>query len=97
MVAVKVIKNLPAYYHQARVEVGVLHMLNEQCDPRNESNIVRMFDYFVHQGHLCIVFEVKTDGKRKKKQTNLKPFSVTRTLRVSFSHPLHPPPHRRYR
>lgn len=27
-VAVKVIKNQPAYYHQARVEIGVLQLLN---------------------------------------------------------------------
>ena len=26
--AIKVIKNHPAYFHQAHVEIGILHMLN---------------------------------------------------------------------
>jgi hypothetical protein len=35
-VAVKVIRNQPAYYHQARVEVGILQMLNNRCDAGGE-------------------------------------------------------------
>ena len=56
--AVKVIKNHPAYFHQAHVEIGILHMLNTKCDDRDEHHIVRMLDHFVHRSHLCIVFEV---------------------------------------
>jgi dual specificity protein kinase YAK1 len=56
--AVKVIKNHPAYFHQAHVEIGILHMLNTKCDERDEHHIVRMLDHFVHRSHLCIVFEV---------------------------------------
>ena len=56
--AVKVIKNHPAYFHQAHVEIGILHMLNTKCDERDEHHIVRMLDHFVHKSHLCIVFEV---------------------------------------
>ena len=41
-VAVKVIKNQPAYYHQARVEVGVLQLLNTRADPGDKHHIVRM-------------------------------------------------------
>lgn len=42
LVAVKVIKNQPAYYHQARVEVGVLQYLNTRADPLDTHHIVRM-------------------------------------------------------
>lgn len=41
-VAVKVIKNQAAYYHQARVEIGVLQFLNTRADPRDEHHIVRL-------------------------------------------------------
>ncbi|CAG9460247.1 unnamed protein product [Pedinophyceae sp. YPF-701] len=56
--AVKVIKNLPAYYHQARVEIGVLQLLNQRFDPHDRHNLVRMEEFFVHERHLCIVFEL---------------------------------------
>eukprot|EP00232_Nephroselmis_pyriformis_P009544 CAMPEP_0182880550 /NCGR_PEP_ID=MMETSP0034_2-20130328/16631_1 /TAXON_ID=156128 /ORGANISM="Nephroselmis pyriformis, Strain CCMP717" /LENGTH=484 /DNA_ID=CAMNT_0025013543 /DNA_START=95 /DNA_END=1545 /DNA_ORIENTATION=+ len=58
VVAVKIIKNHPAYYHQARVEIGVLQLLNNRCDPEDEHHIVRMLDFFVYKGHLCLVFEL---------------------------------------
>ena len=56
--AVKVIKNHPAYFHQAHVEIGILHMLNTKCDAGDTHHIVRMLDHFVCASHLCIVFEV---------------------------------------
>ncbi|CAK0783935.1 hypothetical protein CVIRNUC_007138 [Coccomyxa viridis] len=57
-VAVKVIKNQTAFYHQARVEVGVLQFLNTRGDPDNKHHIVRMRDFFMHCSHLCLVFEL---------------------------------------
>ncbi|KAK9907302.1 hypothetical protein WJX75_001083 [Coccomyxa subellipsoidea] len=57
-VAVKVIKNQTAFYHQARVEVGVLQFLNTRGDPENRHHIVRMRDFFVFRNHLCLVFEL---------------------------------------
>lgn len=36
------IKNQPAYYHQARVEVGVLQYLNTRADAGDKHHIVRM-------------------------------------------------------
>jgi len=56
--AVKVIKNQAAYYHQARVEIGVLQMLNTQVDPHDRYHIVRLRDFFMFKGHLCLVFEL---------------------------------------
>uniref|UniRef100_A0A5B7A0F1 Putative ATP binding protein isoform 1 n=1 Tax=Davidia involucrata TaxID=16924 RepID=A0A5B7A0F1_DAVIN len=57
-VAVKIIKNQPAYYQQALVEVSVLTTLNKKFDPEDKHHIVRIYDYFVYQRHLCIAFEL---------------------------------------
>ncbi|PIA57423.1 hypothetical protein AQUCO_00600268v1 [Aquilegia coerulea] len=57
-VAVKIIKNLPAYYQQALVEVSILTTLNRKFDPDDKHHIVRILDYFVFQRHLCISFEL---------------------------------------
>ncbi|KAL5063330.1 hypothetical protein RYX36_025067 [Vicia faba] len=54
-VAVKIIKNQPAYYQQALVEVTIL---TTKYDPEDKHHIVRIFDYFVYQRHLCICFEL---------------------------------------
>ncbi len=51
------IKNQPAYYHQARVEVGILQLLNGRCDPGDVHHIVRLHDAFLHRNHLCLAFE----------------------------------------
>jgi hypothetical protein len=53
----QVIKNQPAYYHQARVEIGLLQFLNARCDPHDTHHIVRMIDFFLFRKHLCLVFE----------------------------------------
>ena len=58
VVAVKVIKNQTAFYHQARVEVGVLQFLNKISDPEDQHHLVRMQDFFVYKDHLCLVFEL---------------------------------------
>ncbi|XP_010528678.1 PREDICTED: serine/threonine-protein kinase ppk15 [Tarenaya hassleriana] len=57
-VAVKIIKNQPAYYQQALVEVSILTTLNKKYDPEDNNHIVRIYDYFLHQRHLCICFEL---------------------------------------
>uniref|UniRef100_A0A7N0UM87 Protein kinase domain-containing protein n=1 Tax=Kalanchoe fedtschenkoi TaxID=63787 RepID=A0A7N0UM87_KALFE len=57
-VAVKVIKNQPAYYQQALVEVTILKTLNKKYDPEDKHHIVRIYDHFLHQRHLCIAFEL---------------------------------------
>uniref|UniRef100_A0A0E0NJR9 Protein kinase domain-containing protein n=1 Tax=Oryza rufipogon TaxID=4529 RepID=A0A0E0NJR9_ORYRU len=57
-VAVKVIKNQPAFYQQAIMEVSLLSMLNEKYDPDDQHHIVRMLDFFLYQNHLCIAFEM---------------------------------------
>eukprot|EP00884_Botryococcus_braunii_P000284 jgi/Botrbrau1/10256/Bobra.0140s0012.1 len=61
-VALKVIKNQPAFYHQARTEIGLLKYLNsrirEFVKPGEEPPIVQMMDCFQFRGHLCLVFEL---------------------------------------
>eukprot|EP00931_Biecheleriopsis_adriatica_P039175 TRINITY_DN22413_c0_g2_i1.p1 TRINITY_DN22413_c0_g2~~TRINITY_DN22413_c0_g2_i1.p1 ORF type:complete len:1219 (+),score=211.20 TRINITY_DN22413_c0_g2_i1:96-3659(+) len=57
-VALKIIKNKPAYFHQALVEVRILQMLNQEFDPDDDKRIVRMLDFFVYRKHLCISFEL---------------------------------------
>ncbi|XP_038996719.1 dual specificity protein kinase YAK1 homolog isoform X3 [Hibiscus syriacus] len=57
-IAVKIIKNKPAYHQQALVEVSILTTLNKKYDPEDKHHIVRVYDYFVYQRHLCICFEL---------------------------------------
>jgi dual specificity protein kinase YAK1 len=57
-VAIKVIKNKPAYHNQSLMEVAILELLNTQYDPNDEHHILRLLDHFNHRGHLCLVFEL---------------------------------------
>ncbi|KAG0553703.1 hypothetical protein KC19_12G032500 [Ceratodon purpureus] len=61
-VAVKIIKNQVAYSYQAWGEVRILEKLNSIQDKRNEHHVVRIFDHFSYEGHLCIVFELLGDS-----------------------------------
>ncbi|KAH9058839.1 kinase-like protein [Lactarius vividus] len=58
VVAVKVVKNKPAYFNQSMMEVTILELLNNQCDPQDEHHILRLRDSFIHRNHLCLVFEL---------------------------------------
>ncbi|KAF8518772.1 kinase-like domain-containing protein [Gautieria morchelliformis] len=57
ILAVKVIKNKPAYFNQSMMEVTILQMLNNDFDPHDEHHILRLRDSFIHKSHLCLVFE----------------------------------------
>ncbi|KAF8623096.1 hypothetical protein AX15_006507 [Amanita polypyramis BW_CC] len=58
VVAVKVVKNKPAYFNQSMMEVTILELLNKTCDPNDEHHILRLRDSFIHRNHLCLVFEL---------------------------------------
>ncbi|KAF7315487.1 Protein kinase [Mycena indigotica] len=58
IVAVKVVKNKPAYFNQSMMEVTILEMLNKSSDPNDEHHILRLRDSFIHRSHLCLVFEL---------------------------------------
>jgi serine/threonine protein kinase len=56
-VALKVAQS-SKHIHQARLEVQILQLLNQVIDPWDKCHIVRMTDYFVDQGHMCIALEL---------------------------------------
>ncbi|KAL7746253.1 dual specificity protein kinase yak1 [Sorochytrium milnesiophthora] len=58
IVAVKVVKNKPAYFNQSMMEVTILELLNKRHDPSNRHHITRMHDTFIFRKHLCLVFEL---------------------------------------
>ncbi|KAF9520300.1 hypothetical protein BS47DRAFT_1287370 [Hydnum rufescens UP504] len=58
IVAVKVVKNKPAYFNQSMMEVTILELLNNTWDPHDEHHILRLRDTFIHRSHLCLVFEL---------------------------------------
>ncbi|KAF9440017.1 kinase-like protein, partial [Macrolepiota fuliginosa MF-IS2] len=58
IVAVKVVKNKPAYFNQSMMEVTILELLNKSFDPNDEHHILRLRDSFIHKNHLCLVFEL---------------------------------------
>ncbi|CAN0457029.1 unnamed protein product, partial [Ectocarpus sp. 8 AP-2014] len=58
IVAIKVVKNKPAYQNQAMLEIQVAKLLNETYDPNDTKNIVRLKDCFQFKNHLCLVFEL---------------------------------------
>jgi serine/threonine protein kinase len=57
-VAVKVVKNKPAYHNQSLMEVAILELLNGRYDPSDEHHILRLLDHFTFRSHLCLVFEL---------------------------------------
>lgn len=56
-VAVKIVKNQPAYFNQAWVEINILRMLHRDTCPDDTTHIVQFKSHFVLRGHLCLVFE----------------------------------------
>lgn len=58
IVAVKVVKNKPAYHSQGLLEIKVARLLNSVHDPNDERHIVRLLDSFEYHGHVCLVFEL---------------------------------------
>ncbi|KAG9078247.1 dual specificity protein kinase yak1, partial [Ceratobasidium sp. 370] len=65
IVAIKVVKNKPAYFNQSMMEVTILELLNTQFDPNDEHHIVRLRDTFVHKNHICLVFELLSSSLRE--------------------------------
>lgn len=56
-VAVKIVKNQPAYSNQAWVEISILRMLHQDNAVEDTRHIVRCLHHFDFRGHLCLVFE----------------------------------------
>ncbi|KAI8343347.1 kinase-like domain-containing protein [Chlamydoabsidia padenii] len=58
LVAIKVIKNKPAYLKQSEIEVEILNHLNHDWDPDDKHHILRLLEHFMYKHHLCLVFEL---------------------------------------
>jgi dual specificity protein kinase YAK1 len=54
---VKIIKNRPAYYNAAMNEIRVLQVIQARLGSKCKS-IILLETSFLHQSHLCLVFEV---------------------------------------
>ncbi|KAI6110557.1 kinase-like domain-containing protein [Pisolithus croceorrhizus] len=39
------------------MEVTILELLNNQCDPQDEHHILRLLDSFIHRNHLCLLIK----------------------------------------
>ncbi|KAK2949749.1 putative serine/threonine protein kinase [Blattamonas nauphoetae] len=60
-VAIKVIKNKPAYTKQAALEIKILEMIRKN-DPDNERHCVHILESFRFHGHMCHVTELLGDS-----------------------------------
>ncbi|GAA94673.1 uncharacterized protein L969DRAFT_62492 [Mixia osmundae IAM 14324] len=78
IVAVKVVKNKPAYFNQSMMEVTILEMLNNAWDPQDRHHILRLKDTFIHARHLCLVFELLSSNLYELiKQNNFRGLSTS--------------------
>ena len=58
-VAIKIVKNKPAYLNQAKIELRILSILNTvERGKGDQTRIVTLLDHFTHFNHLCLVFEM---------------------------------------
>jgi serine/threonine protein kinase len=60
-VAVKIVKNKPAYTRQATVEIDVFRALQEDMTTEGAQGsefILRLLCFFMYRSHLCLVFEM---------------------------------------
>ena len=79
VVAVKIVKNKPAYTRQAVVEIDVFTALSDV----QKENMVRLQCYFMHHHHLCLVFELlglNLYEVLKKRQFRGLPLPIVRSL-----------------
>jgi hypothetical protein len=75
-VAIKVIKPRKSYLIQAQKEIKNLRFLNERDNKKGF--IVKMFDDFIEEGYVCIVFEMLSKSLyRLIKDTNFKGLALS--------------------
>ena len=55
--ALKIIKRKEVLKKKSLFEIKILKLLNEK-DPNDQFHIIRLYDFFVYNGHLCIVIEL---------------------------------------
>ncbi|XP_023011032.3 dual specificity protein kinase CLK4-like [Maylandia zebra] len=83
-VAVKIVRNIECFCEVARSEIAVLEEIN-RLDDDNRFACVRMLDWFEHEGHVCIVFELLGLSIFEfLRQNEFLPFSVEQIRRMAF-------------
>ncbi|XP_040908398.1 dual specificity protein kinase CLK4-like isoform X2 [Toxotes jaculatrix] len=83
-VAVKIVRNIECFSEVARSEIAVLEEINT-LDDDNIFACVRMLDWFEHEGHICIVFELLGLSTFEFLQQNkFEPFSVEQIRHMAF-------------
>ena len=55
--ALKIIKNKEILKKMCKFEIKIMQILNER-DPNDQYHIIRLFDFFMYNNHLCIVLEL---------------------------------------
>jgi len=78
-VAVKVIRNIPKYVDEAKMEAGVLERIQNEDDKC--SRIVNLHDHFSWHDHYCLVFEPLAMSLHDYLETNISKISLKK-LRV---------------
>ena len=69
--AMKIIKNKKIYRNQSLIELKIVAALNKNCYLKNQTcNIINLHDYFFHQEHLCLVFELLKENLYQSLQHN---------------------------
>ena len=70
--ALKIIKNKKIYLNQSLIELKIVTTLNKNFLSNNhsDSHIITVYDYFFHQEHLCIVFELLNENLYQLLQHN---------------------------
>ncbi|XP_035482873.1 dual specificity protein kinase CLK4 isoform X4 [Scophthalmus maximus] len=83
-VAVKIVRNIECFRDVARSEIAVLEEIN-RLDDDNRFACVRMLDWFEHEGHICIVFELLGLSTFEFLQQNdFLPFNVEQIRHMAF-------------
>ncbi|XP_041865343.1 dual specificity protein kinase CLK1-like isoform X1 [Melanotaenia boesemani] len=83
-VAVKIVRNFETFCEVARSEIAVLEEIN-RLDDDNTFACVRMLDWFEHEGHICIVFELLGLSTFEfVQQNNFLPFSMEQIRYMAF-------------
>ncbi|XP_035522372.1 dual specificity protein kinase CLK4-like isoform X2 [Morone saxatilis] len=83
-VAVKIVRNIECFREVARSEIAVLEEINH-LDDDNRFACVRMLDWFEHEGHICIVFELLGLSTFEfLRQNEFLPFSVEQIRHMAF-------------
>ncbi|XP_065819096.1 dual specificity protein kinase CLK4-like isoform X1 [Labrus bergylta] len=83
-VAVKIVRNIECFREVAKSEIAVLEEINS-LDDDNRFACVRMLNWFEHEGHICIVFELLGLSTFEfLRQNEFLPFSVEQIRHMAF-------------